>query len=275
MSWAVLRLAGETLLVPFATAALATGLLRLVLSGRQSATLIAVAPLLGFLAAHVLLFGPPALPPVMARDKIAWVAVLGTGLGFLLLLMPRWTDVLQTVVLAAPVGLVLWLAWRLPLTFEPLLAGVPLALVGAGVVGPLAAARQRNPRRVLMLLSVVVGIAVIAAYGRSLSLAQLAVALAASLLGVLVAGRSLHLMNATLLGPTGTVLALAGSLALFSEASRIALLLLAAVFAADRVAAGLAPRRLPWLEPVLFAAGCLIPLGLAVAIARADADGLL
>ena len=98
-------------------------------------------------------------------------------------------------------------------------------------------------------------------------MAGLALALAASLAGVLLGARTLGIANAALLGPSGTALALAGTLAFASAASRPALLPLALVFAADRLAHRLARRRL-WLDGLLFAAGCLIPLGLALALAR-------
>lgn len=62
--------------------------------------------------------------------------------------------------------------------------------------------------------------------------------------------------------------ALAGMLALYGGAGRLALLLLALVLVADPTAARLAARRHLWLERLLFAAGCLIPLGLALAVAR-------
>ena len=72
-----------------------------------------------------------------------------------------------------------------------------------------------------------------------------------------------------------TALALAGTLALFGGASGIALLLLSLVFAADRFARRLASRRWLWLERARFAAGCLVPLGLALAVARLSSGPLL
>ena len=77
-----------------------------------------------------------------------------------------------------------------------------------------------------MLLCAVVGLAALADFGRAQLVAELALALAASLAGVLVGARSLALTNGSLVGPTGTGLALAGTLALFGGAA-VALLLLA------------------------------------------------
>jgi hypothetical protein len=190
-------------------------------------------------------------------------------------MLPRWADGLQTAILAWPVVIVIWLAVRAPLGLETILVATTLAIFGAAMVGPLAAARQRSARRVLMLISAVIGLAAIAAFDRSLALAQLALALAASLAGVLLAGRALGVVNAALIGPAGAALALAGTLALYSTASRLALLLLALVFTADRVARRLASRRYLWLERLLFAAGCLVPLGGAVAVARIGGGALL
>lgn len=276
MPEAVRQLLLMPLLLPFALAAAATAAGGLWLGSRRSASLPGVAQTIGFLAAYGALLGLPAWPPLLAEAKVAWVAAFGVLLGLLLPLLPRWADALQTVVLAWPIAIVVWLAARLPLSTSTLLTAAALALFGAAMVGPLAGARQKSPRRVLMLQSAVIGLAALAVFGRAPTQAELALALAlaASLAGVLVGGRSLAVTNATLIGPTGTALALAASLAFVSTASRPALLLLALVFAADRVARRLASRRHLWLEGLVFAAACLIPLGLALALARLSSGPL-
>ncbi len=274
MPEAVRQLLLMPLLLPFALAAAATAAGGLWLGSRRSASLPGVAQTIGFLAAYGALLGLPAWPPLLAAAKVAWVAAFGVLLGLLLPLLPRWADALQTVVLAWPIAIVVWLAARLPLSTSTLLTAAALALFGAAMVGPLAGARQKSPRRVLMLQSAVIGLAALAVFGRAPTQAELALALAASLAGVLVGGRSLAVTNATLIGPTGTALALAASLAFVSTASRPALLLLALVFAADRVARRLASRRHLWLEGLVFAAACLIPLGLALALARLSSGPL-
>jgi len=274
------------LLLPFAVAGGMAAAGGLWLGGRWRARLLAPAQTLGFVAADAALLGPPAWPPQLAREEAAWVALLGLLLGILLPLLPRWADGLQLAVLAWPLAIALWLATRAPLDLPTALIATALALFGAAVVGPLAGARQRSPRRALMLLVALLGLAAIAALdraptlgapgaapmsgvlGRAPTAAQLALALAASLAGVLVAARSLGVANAVLIGPTGTALSLAGALAFSNAASRPALLLLALVFAADRIARRLAPRRHLWLDGLLFAAACLIPLGLALALLR-------
>ncbi len=271
----VIRLLGGPLLLPFGLAAALTAAAGLWLGSRRSLPLLGLAQTIGFLAAYGALLGLPAWPPVMARDKVACVAAIGLLLGILLPLLPRFADALQTVLLAWPVAIVVWLAARAPLGAPTLVIAAVLVLFGAAMIGPLAGARQKNPRRALMLLCGVLGLAVLADFGRELTLAELALALAASLAGVLVAGRSLALTNGSLVGPTGTALALAGTLALFGGASRIALLLLMLVFAADRFARRLASRRYLWLERLMFAAGCLVPLGLALAAARLSSGPLL
>ena len=271
----VIRLLGAPLLLPFGLAAALTAAAGLWLGGRRSVPLLGLAQTLGFLAAYGALLGLPAWPPVTALEKVACVAALGVLLGILLPLLPRFADALQTALLAWPIAIVIWLAARAPLAAPTLGIAAVLALFGAAMIGPLAGARQRNPRRALMLLCAVVGLAALADFGRAPLVAELALALAASLAGVLVAGRSLALTNGSLVGPTGTALALAGTLALFGGASRIALLLLALVFAADRLARRLASRRWLWLERVMFAAGCLVPLGLALAVARLGSGPLL
>jgi hypothetical protein len=265
----------EPLLLPFGVAVLVTVAGRLWLGARQAVPVLALAQVAAFLAAYVALLGLPSWPPEMAREQVAYVAAFGVLLGILLLLLPRWADGLQAAALAWPLAIVVWLALRVPLGLETILVAATLAVFGAAMIGPLAGARQRSPRRVLMLLSAVAGLAAVAAFGGSLAVAQLALALAASLAGVLLAGRTLALANAALIGPSGAALALAGTLALHGGASRGALLLLALVFAADRAARRLASRRYLWLERLLFAAGCLVPLGGALALARMGGGPLL
>jgi hypothetical protein len=270
----VTRLLVGPLLLPFGLAAALTAAATLWLGSRRSVPLLGLAQTLGFLAAYGALLGLPAWPPVLAREKVAYVAAFGVLLG-LVLPLPRFADALQMALLAWPVAIVVWLAARVPLGAPTLAIAAVLALFGAAMIGPLAGARQKNPRRALMLLGAVLGLAVLADFGHTLALAELALALAASLAGVLLAGRSLALTNGSLVGPTGTALALAGTLALSGGASRIALLLLALVFAADRLARRLASRRYLWLERLLFALGCLVPLGLALTVARLSSGPLL
>jgi len=265
----------EPVLLPFAVAALAAFAGRFWLGARAAVPVAALAQAAAFLIAYWVLLGLPSWPPVMAREKIALVAAGGVVLGLLLLLLPRWADALQALVLAWPLAIVLWLALPAALELATVIAGVLLALLGAAMIGPLAGARQRNPRAVLMLLSALIGLAGIARFGQAMSLAELALALAAALAGVLVAGRSVALANAALIGPSGSALALAATLVLYGAASRPALVLLALVFAADRLARRLASRRRFWLEPLLFAAFCLLPLGLALLVARFGLSALL
>jgi hypothetical protein len=266
MSEAMTRLLIAALL-PFALAAATTAVGGLRLGARRRLSLPGLAQTIGFLAAYGAVLGLPDWPP-LARDKIAYVAAVGLLLGILLPLLPRWGDALQVAILAWPVAIVAWLAAPLALSVSTVVIAAALALLGAAMFGPLAGARQKSPRRVVMLQTAVLGLAAIAILGRATALAELALALAASLAGALVGGRSLGIANAALVGPTGTALALAGILALFGGADRPALLLLALVFAADRLARRLASRRHRWLETLLFAAGCLIPLGLALTVAR-------
>jgi hypothetical protein len=265
----------EPLLVPFGGAILATFLGRLWLGARHAVPLLALAQAIGFLAGYVALLGVPPWPPGMAREKVAYVAAFGVLLGLLLLWLPRWADGLQAAILAWPFAIVAWLALPAPFGLETILVATTLAIFGAAMIGPLAGARQRSARRVLMLLSAVIGLAALGALSGSVALAQLTLALVASLAALLVAARGLGPANATLIGPAGTALALAGTLALFSAASRIALLLLALVFFAEQTAHRFASRRHLWLDRLLFAAGCLIPLGLALAVAQAGRGALL
>jgi hypothetical protein len=265
----------QPVLLPLALAALAVWAGRFWLGPRYALPTAALAQLAAFLVAYAVLLGMPSWPPSLAREKIAFIAVGGALLGFLLLLLPRFADALQGLILAWPIALVLWLAWPLSPDLATVLPAALLALFGAAMIGPLAGARQRNPRRVLMLLSALLGLAGIAFFAPALPLAQLALALAASLAGVLLATRSPALPNAALIGPSGSALALAGTLVLSGSGSRIALLLLGLVFAAEGLARRLVSRRRFRLERLLFAALCLLPLGLALVVARFGPAALL
>jgi hypothetical protein len=275
MSLTILGAPLGPLLLPFGVAVLFPVAIRLWLGASRAAALLGVAQFLGLLAAYVALSGAPAWPPEAPREKLLYVTGLGALLGLLLPVLPRWIDALQGAILVWPIVVVGWLAWGLPLGLQSGLAIVVLALAGVAVFGPLAAARQKDLRRALMLFCVTLGLAVIAVSGRSASLGHLALALAASIGGVLVAGGRLGITNANLIGPSGAALALAATLALFASGSRTALALLALVFAADRFAKRVAPRRYVWLERALFAFGCLVPLGLALAVVRLGTGALL
>jgi hypothetical protein len=266
MSEAMTRLLIAAIL-PFVLAAVTTAVGALWLGARRRLPLLGLAQTFGFLAAYGTVLGLPTWPP-MARDKIAYVAAFGLLLGVLLPLLPRWADALQVAILAWPVAIVGWLAAPLGLSASTMMIAAALALLGVAMIGPLAGGRQKSPRRVLMLQTALLGLAAIAVLGPAPALAELALALAASLAGALTGGCSLEVANAALVGPTGTALATAGTLALYGGASRPALLVLALVFAADRLARRLASRRHRWLETLMFAAGCLVPVGLALAIAR-------
>jgi hypothetical protein len=165
MPSSLLDLLLEPLLLPFAVAVLVTVAGRLWLGARQAVPLLALAQLVAFLAAYVALLGLPSWPPPTAREQVAYVAAFGVLLGILLLLLPRWADSLQAAALAWPLVIVAWLALRVPLGLETILVAATLAVFGAAMIGPLAGARQRSPRRVLMLLSALTGLAALAPWG--------------------------------------------------------------------------------------------------------------
>jgi hypothetical protein len=201
MSEALRRLLIAAIL-PFVLAAVTTAVGALWLGARRRLPLLGLAQTFGFLAAYGTVLGLPTWPP-MARDKIAYVAAFGLLLGVLLPLLPRWADALQVAILAWPVAIVGWLAAPLGLSASTMMIAAALALLGVAMIGPLAGGRQKSPRRVLMLQTALLGLAAIAVLGPAPALAELALALAASLAGALTGGCLLEVANAALVGPTG------------------------------------------------------------------------
>lgn len=225
----------------------------------------------GFFTAYALSLGAPPWPPRSASQKLPYVMLFGTLLGATLagatvrLAVGRMVAG-RMVTGAWPLLVVLWLGWR------PLVAGdgaTVLLLLALGAVGMIICAPphpvERGTRHLTMLAITAFGLAGLAVLGQSLSLGQLALALAAALAGTGLATRSTA-VDQILLGASGTLLALATTLALFSEANRIALLLLTAVFAADWTTRQFAPTA--GAARVVFAICCLVPLLLAMILAR-------
>lgn len=250
----------ESLAAPFLVALLAAGIGRSL--GYFKRMWPSLAIMAGFFTAYVLGLGTPPWPPRSASQKLPYVMLFGTLLGTVAV-RPVVGRIIATV---WPFLIVLWLGWR------PLVAGdgsTVLLILALGAVGMIICAPhpvERGTRHLTMLTVAAFGLACLAVLGKSLSLGQLAVALAAALAGAGLATPSRAIDRKMLLGAGGTLLALAATLALFSEANRIALLLLTAVFAADwttrqfALTAGTAR--------VVFATCCLVPLLLAMILAR-------
>ena len=272
----------QSALVPVVGAAVAAGLIR-ALGGRSRGAMLAGAAIaLAFLLSYAATLGLPLLPPRAAVQKLFPLVVAGLALGSLLDLV----RVPRRVVLASLVPFVaLGLGWiggpRLaagPIG-EPVLV-LSLTLVGSVVV--LARLERRaddGPTPSVLLLVAALGTGGVAVAGASASLGQLAFALAASVGGFMLWNwpRSrFPFGRAALFGGGATLTFLAGQAVFFTDASRVALAVLVAVFFADGPVRRLMPGRGAAgraLRPVVVGLVALVPAAAAVAWAMLGGGG--
>lgn len=260
----------ESLLAPFGVAALLVLLARRLASSRLRAAAVELAVLTGFLAAYGLILGLPGWPPLSARDKLVAVGLIGAVLGMVMSRTRIGRAITPTVLLLWPVAIAGWLAWPAvqALSPEPLALTFALAAVGAGFLRRWERDGCRGAQRAVMLMAAALGLALVAGTGSALSLAQLALALAAAVGGAALLGRAADRAGAVLLGPASLALGLAVNLALFSEADRLALLCLAPILWADWLTRQLARGKPAGVQWLVFAGGCLFPIGLAATVIR-------
>lgn len=267
----------QSLAVPGLAAFVAAGILRAGLGREKGARFAAAAVGLGLIAAYLVIFRLPPLPPVASTQKLFYVLSGGLLLGAVLdwlgdPLLLRWP-----LILGALLGLLYWLGL-------PRLAGeagaatlVLLAALFAGFV--IAAARLDDLRKSasldapVLLMIASLGLAAIALLGHAPGHAQLGLALAAAGGGVLLWNwpkRRFEFGASFLFGAALPFFAVAAVLALFDRPSFSGLALLLLVFFADlparRVKFGSGPLA-EAAAPVWLALVALVPAGLAVGVA--------
>ncbi len=247
------------------------------LAGPARGPLLASASIaLGLLAAYVVIAGLPRFPPPASDQKLPYLILASLLLGVALEVTrlarsPHWGPIAAGSALA-----LVWLAW--PLLRSPSLSTLALVAVLwlGGTVGlaRLYEASTRDIDAPMMLLLVALAGGPIALAGASASLAQYSGALAAATGGFLLWNwpTCRHRFGCVgVFGAGGALLALFGIMVLYSEVSRLALLLLLPVFFADSAASGLPlPDRLHGrlLRPILITVVSSIPIAVAVAIAH-------
>ncbi len=228
---------------------------------------LAAAVLTGWLAAAIAIFGPPPWPAVAGRDRLL---LLAPALCLACWLLTRtidapgrqWLGELAVLLagllwLAGPA----WLRGHLPLG-QLLLPAVAMALLtGSGREPPLPLSIQVWP-----LVSSALGLSAVALFGRTAAFSQLALALAAAIVGALLgSGRPPTAWLALAL--RALLLGLGSLLFWFSASSGWALALLLPILRADRLAIMGAKAMRPWRV----AAWCLGPAVLAVLTAALTA----
>jgi hypothetical protein len=265
----------RTAVAPFAVAAVAAGLLRLTAGREQGQAMAGAAICLGFLAGYGLVMGAPAVWPPASAQKVFFVAAAGGILGLALDLSPESRRLALPAALAAAAVALAWLGWPRLLISDRTDAATLLAVAAAGAVilAGLHARRQEPAECAVKLLVASAALAPLALLGASASMAQLCGVLAAAAGGFalwLWPKPRLQFAASALLGGGLVFVALAGSVAVFTNAAKPALLLLLPVFFAER-ALGRRSRGIhkknQVLMPILTAVAASVPAIAAVALA--------
>lgn len=256
MSSLILQFLLESLLAPSIIASIFALQTRW-LSG-PSAVIVAIA--LAFLTAlgttYVLAFGWPDLPPVGARQKIIYSAVIGISIGLLSGQDRRMSGWLfATASILIPV----WIGWPLLTALQPkaFFLLLPIA-VGLWTNRQLVDRPQTTTRLTIMLIAFAIGLAIIAVSAQTFSLAQLTLATAAGLGAILVAGPRPPVQIAPI-AATVVLIALMTALGLYSEAHILALAVLPTALIANRLTLHFGRGAPVKQQRLLFAVFCLIP----------------
>ena len=263
-------------LVPFAVAAAAAGLLRLI-GGADLGAMIATAGIgLAFAIGHMLILGLPAAWPTSAAQKILVVAVAATAVGLALDLSNGRSTMTRLLAYLLPLAALLWLGWARVAALDWIdIAALALTVVAGGyaVSRPLAEGAETADSGVkLMVAAAALGF--VAVIGRSASFGQLAGVLAAATAGFLAWNWPVARFRfgaAAVLGAGTIFLALAGAIAVFTNAPKAALVLLLPIFFADRAVGRIrigARRPGDAVRPVLVFAVAAIPAIAAVGLAH-------
>lgn len=263
-------------LIPLAVAAVAAGLLRLLAGSAHGPAMAGAAICLAFLTGYILMAGAPAVWPPSAVQKIFFIAAAGGIFGLSVDLSPRARRLTALGALLAPALALAWLGWPRVVRLD-WADGATLLVVAAAGAAILAELHGRNaqPAESAVKLSIAsVALAAIALLGASASMAQLCGVLAASAAGFalwLWPKPRLRFAASALFGGGLVFVALLGSVAVFSNASKPALCLLLPVFFAGR-ALGRADAGLHKLgqavKPLLVAAIAVVPAIAAVGLAQ-------
>jgi hypothetical protein len=269
----------QSTVVPFAVAALTTALVRAAAGARGDAW-AGLAVIAGVAAAYALILGPPPFPPRASTHKIAYIGVAAGLVGLALDLARARPPLVRLAVASGALAAALWLIgprldvgdpmgllWpALPVLAVWLILALRLeAQTGAGLAAPVA------------LAVAAAGLSLVALYGRSASIAQLAAALAAAVAGYALWNwpvQRMALARAAVLAAGSLLLGLATQSLLFTKAQAAALALLLLALFADRPAAWLLARLVPppgrlgkALAPLVLALVAALPAAGAVAIA--------
>ena len=271
----------RTAAIPFAVAAVTAGLLRLAAGRTEGSAMAGAAICLGFLAGYLLILGLPNAWPPASAQKVFFIALAGGIAGLALDAGPESRRLALPAAVLSPLPALGWMGWtRLSIPdWADALTLLLVAAAGAAALAGLHARGERPAECAFKLAVAAAALAVLALLGASASMAQLCGALAAAAAGFalwLWPRPRLRFSASALLGGGLVLVALAGSVAVFTNAPKPALALLLPVFFAERALGRFAaapPRKRPALEPAAVAAMALIPAAAAVGLALILAGG--
>ncbi len=259
--------------IPIAVAILLTGAVRFCV-GKSRGSLASGASIgIAFLVGYALLLTWPAFPPRSSGQKIAYIVLAGSVIGFLIDLLRGGRSLRILAAVIWPAVIVGWLGWR-QLTNLSMDTAVPLALLwlaGIFIFERMSETVEKvsSDASVLTLASAI-GASLVALIGASGSIAQLYGAVAGATGGFLLWNwprARFPFAYGALLGGGGALFALAASLTLFSDASRLALAVLLLIFLAPSVARRVPVKEASALSPIAIGVVAIAPVAVAVAIA--------
>ena len=232
--------------LPVFAAFVLTGAIRMATGAARGPALAGASVGLAAILAYVVILAWPAWPPGQSVQKLAYIFAAGLAIGAIADAAPAPRRLRRALVVLAPLAGLAWLA-------DSVITGGP-GLADSAVLAVMALAALvigwRITRRegeadltpAIQIGAAAAGLALIALFGATASVFQLATALAAAVAGFALWNWPVVRFppGATLLlGAGGAFIAIAGLLTLFSEASRVALLVLVLVFFSDTFTAGI------------------------------------
>ena len=229
----------QSALIPFVTAAVAAGILRLVAGSTHGTAMAGAAIGLAFLAGYVMILGAPSVWPPSATQKVFFIAIVGGIFGLSLDLSREARHVTLLAAALTPAIALAWLGWTRIVRPDwiDILTLVVIAAAAGAVLTELYGRNTQPAESAVKLLIAAVTLSLVALIGTSASLAQLSGVLAAAVAGfalwVWPTPRARFAASA-LFGGGLVFVALTGAVALFSNASKPALGLLLPIFFADR-----------------------------------------
>lgn len=259
---------GQSLALPFTVSIFCSFLIRFLLNGERGQRLAVLAVAAGILASYLAMLGIPSFPPRFSTQKFFYIVVL---LAVASVTFRPTQELWEKSVffLIGPV-VVIWLSeptlsWQSAELFVPPILLIVLWLKTFGQFDKL---ENQGLHGIVILIFAIIGVAVAAAFGGAVSIAQLALSILASVIGFCSLAWNKHKFifnRISTLTAVAPLLALISQLVLFRGASVLAMLPLLALLFSSQVAALIFPntRRSTLALGII----CLVPLTTSATLA--------